>query len=231
MSDDHTKKTVVNKEIPMELRKTVRAESIPKGKPDGARYGLGDEQTAPTASEAYSNHMQGDGGVTIEQLQRTILDLMEENHKLENTSSLERRLAASVLRYCPVGISIYDSSGRLIAANKKHVEITGVQAKGQTIEDMHASQYGDHIRLDGTKYQISEYPVMRTLRTGEHVKSEFMIAAYPKVQPQGCLLNISTAPILNERKEIAAAIRFCQVVATGNYPSHNTEGHLGGGLR
>lgn len=187
--------------------------------------GVGDESTSPGAIDEFNEFMAKNHGidVTNQDLYDLAVTIMKKNDQLTKTSKIERTVAASVLKFCPVAISIFDATGRMIAANKKALEISGKPPTSNAPSEEFTEFYGVHMRLDGSEYKNEEFPVSRAIESGLPTKSEFMIAVYPKTYPQGVLLNVSTAPIKNEKGEVIAAIVFQNVVAVGRYPHHNNK--------
>jgi PAS domain-containing protein len=175
------------------------------------------EGTSPGVQDAIEEFVSGETS-TPERLQELVLGLMRENHDLDRTSSMERRIAVAVLRDSPSGISIYDKAGRMVASNPRNVEITGIPADGSAPVEQYTEMYGTHMRLDGTTYSEGEFPVARSLLHGERVKGEYMIAVYPATHPQGCVIRVSSSPIRDKRGKIVAALAFATLVASGSYP-------------
>ncbi len=111
----------------------------------------------------------------------------------------ERSLLDAILRYMPVGAIIAEApSGRLIWRNQQAKKISGTLFSGNlfldtaNIEDY--SQWRG-FRPDGSLYQPQEWPIIRSISTGETIKAEEIVIEYED-RTLGTLL-MSSAPIRN----------------------------------
>jgi signal transduction histidine kinase len=111
----------------------------------------------------------------------------------------ERSLLEAILRYMPVGAIVAEApSGRLIWRNQQAKQISGTLFSGNffvdttNIED-YSQWRGFH--PDGSLYQPQEWPIIRSISTGEAIKAEEIVIEYEDLT-LGTLL-MSSAPIRN----------------------------------
>lgn len=111
----------------------------------------------------------------------------------------ERSLIEGVLRYMPVGALVAEApSGRLIWHNQQAKQISGTLFSGNSFSAMKKISDYDCWRgfhPDGRLYQPQEWPIIRSITTGEVIKAEEVVIEH-KDQTRGTLL-MSSAPIRN----------------------------------
>jgi PAS domain S-box-containing protein len=128
---------------------------------------------------------------------RFAIDLEHERAKLE-----------TVLRQMPAGVVIVDAeTGRVILANEAAGRILGPAVSGQSTASFPPERL---LRPDGTVYTRDEWPVMRSLRTGEVVADEQVRV----VGENGSVvvLSVSSAPVPDREGRIMAAVILFQDV-------------------
>ncbi|WP_054465762.1 MULTISPECIES: PAS domain-containing sensor histidine kinase [Planktothricoides] len=109
----------------------------------------------------------------------------------------ERSLLEAVLRYMPVGAIVAEApSGRLIWRNQQAKQISGTLFSGNLFLDTTNIEDYSHWRgfhPDGSLYQPQEWPIIRSITTGEAIKAEEIVIEYED-RTLGTLL-MSSAPI------------------------------------
>jgi signal transduction histidine kinase/FixJ family two-component response regulator len=127
-----------------------------------------------------------------------------ENQLAEQNTQLranEHRLA-QFLEAIPIGVSVYDTTGKTTYANRKAKELLGIEVLPEvTIEEL-SPAYQVYRAGTGQLYPNDELPVVRSL-AGETVHAEDLELHQPdRIIP----LEVSTTPILNEMGNINYAI-------------------------
>jgi PAS domain S-box-containing protein len=112
-----------------------------------------------------------------------------------------------VLRQLPVGVVIADADGRVVLGNRQ-------------LEEMGLApvSYGSRIgasgftgwRSDGRQYALEEFPIVRSLRTGEVVRGEEI--TFVRADGERRTVEASSAPILDAGDAIVAAVAVLQDV-------------------
>ena len=132
----------------------------------------------------------------------TEAELREANVQLESrvterTVELDRQraLVEAVLEQNPLGIAIVDESGQVVLANAEAKRVLGTGGAPAKLEGY---------RLDGSRYEEADWPVLRSLRTGETVIGE---RAYI-VRPDGeqAVIEINSGPIRGGTGRIDVAV-------------------------
>lgn len=112
----------------------------------------------------------------------------------ESLLAKERSLLEAILRYMPVGAIVAAApSGRLIWRNQQAKQISGDLFVNTTNLEDYAQWRGFH--LDGRLYQPEEWPIIRSITTGEAIKAEEILISSGD-RTHGVLL-MSSAPIRN----------------------------------
>ena len=119
--------------------------------------------------------------------------------ELEGQLETERRLLRGVLDQMPSGLLVRDAkSGRTLLENESLRRIAG-----------RGPQEGfDVFTLDGRKYAPEEFPLRRTLATGETVEAERVVYATPDGSRK--YLALSSAPLRDANGAVAAGIGIVQ---------------------
>jgi len=115
----------------------------------------------------------------------------------------------AVLQQLPVGVFIADAaSGKLVLANEQAKHIFGYGYE----QSLEIEEYAPIIPYtimhpDGQEYSPCEYPLMRSLRTGEVVVNE-------EIELQNdnrhAYITVNSAPILNSQNQIVASVAVFQ---------------------
>jgi PAS domain S-box-containing protein len=106
------------------------------------------------------------------------------------------------IRHVPAAVEVVDASGRVLHANAQARELIERQLGG-TMPD-HLDAGFDIFRLDGSRYDRDEWPVVRSITRGEQVVDEEAF----HVRPDGSRLYIrcSSSPVRDEDGRIAAGV-------------------------
>lgn len=125
---------------------------------------------------------------------------------LERTGELEEERArlAAVVANMPAGLVIVDPEGKILTANDRALSILGVEEIPERQWEGYAS--------DGRRYEQGEFPVMRTLRTGETVSGErirLVVADGSQV-----VIDVSTSPVRDSTGQAIGALALLQDVTS-----------------
>jgi signal transduction histidine kinase len=113
----------------------------------------------------------------------------------------EHRLA-QFLEAMPIGVSVYDTTGKTTYANRKAKELLGIEFLPEATSQQLSATYQVYRAGTGQLYPNDELPVVRSL-AGETVRVEDLEVHQPdRIIP----LEVSTTPILNETGNITYAI-------------------------
>ncbi|AFZ21291.1 PAS domain-containing protein [Allocoleopsis franciscana] len=129
-----------------------------------------------------------------------------ERERLLHELEIERARFEAVLRQMPAGVIIADAaSGTLVLANEQAKQIVGYDYE----ESLELEEYVpitpfEAFSSDGRVYAPHEYPLARSLQTGEVVTSEEM--ALHRDDGSRIFININSAPILDSQGQIVAAV-------------------------
>ncbi len=115
----------------------------------------------------------------------------------------ERDQLKAVLQQMPAGVIIVKApSGELILSNKKVDEI--LRHEFRTAEGIEQYSHYQGFHADSRAYQADEYPLTRSLMKGEEVVGEEI--EYLCGDDQRRIINISSAPIRDRERNVAAAL-------------------------
>src|ERR671933_2709428 len=129
-----------------------------------------------------------------------------EREQLLHELEIERARFEAVLRQMPAGVIIADAaSGKLVLANEQAKQIVGYEYK----ESLELEEYVpitpfEAFSSEGRVYAPHEYPLARSLNTGEVVTSEEM--ELHRDDGSRVFININSAPILDSQGQIVAAV-------------------------
>lgn len=101
-----------------------------------------------------------------------------------------------------VAIAVVDASGRVIYANQRAHDLSERQLGRELPEALGGSI--DVFHLDGRGYERDEWPVVRSIKSGEKVVDEEFFYALP--EGDRLLVRCESAPLRDEHGEIVAAI-------------------------
>jgi signal transduction histidine kinase len=127
----------------------------------------------------------------------------DEQKALRETAELERARLEAVVRHMPMGVVIAEApSGRMILGNDQVERICRRPFQAASSIGAYAAFNGYH--EDGRLYAPDEWPLARSIRTGEVVLGE-EIGIVRGDGTQGTI-SVSSAPIRDARGRIAAAV-------------------------
>ncbi len=136
-----------------------------------------------------------------------------ERERLLHELEIERARFEAVLRQMPAGVMIADAaSGKLVLANEQTKQIVGYGYEQLLeLEDYAPIIPCEIFRLDGQLYSPHEYPLVRSLKTGEVVTNEEI--AIHRDDGNCIFVNVNSAPILDNQGQIVAAVAIFQDVS------------------
>jgi two-component system cell cycle sensor histidine kinase/response regulator CckA len=137
----------------------------------------------------------------MSEIQRRLSDRAA--HDMQIRLAAERTLAHAVQQQMPVGVIVAEvPSGRLVSVNAQMTAIFRTSFKPAPDLKSYHELVGFH--SDGTSYTAVEWPLARTIITGERVGGEEIRI----VRGDGTegFIRMSSAPVLNEAGEVAAAV-------------------------
>ncbi|QIR35292.1 PAS domain S-box protein [Tolypothrix sp. PCC 7910] len=126
-----------------------------------------------------------------------------ERNQLLQQLEAERSRLEQVLQQMPVGVAIAEApSGKLLFHNQEAIRVLQHPLlPAQTYQEY--IKYGA-IHEDGQPYQPQEYPIARSLLSGEVIKAEEM--QYCRGDGTFTLLSVSAAPIMDRDGQIIATV-------------------------
>ncbi|MBD2006314.1 MULTISPECIES: PAS domain S-box protein [Cyanophyceae] len=136
-----------------------------------------------------------------------------ERERLLHELEIERAQFEAVLRQMPAGVMIADAaSGKLVLANEQTKQIVGYGYEQLLAVEEYAPIIPSEIfHLDGQLYSAHEYPLVRSLKTGEVVTNEEI--AIHRDDGNCIFVNVNSAPILDNQGQIVAAVVVFQDVS------------------
>lgn len=141
-------------------------------------------------------------------LQQRILEQTQIINSLQYELETEHTRFEAVLRQLPAGVLIVDAaSSSLVLANEQAKQILGYDYEQSLQLDEYASITPlTVLHPHGQTYNPREYPLARSLHTGEVVSNE-------EIKLQGDrskYISVNSAPILNSQNQIVAAVAIFQ---------------------
>jgi PAS domain S-box-containing protein len=139
----------------------------------------------------------------------TVLDITQrrtaelERQRLLMDIEAERSRLATVLDRLPAGVVLAEaSSGRVVLSNRQAESIHG----RPFIQADHYAGYSEYqgFHLDGRPYTREEWPLVRSMLTGEVVQGEEIVTYRP--DGQRIVIMVSSAPIRDRAEQIAAGV-------------------------
>jgi PAS domain S-box-containing protein len=129
-----------------------------------------------------------------------------ERERLLHELETERTRLEAVLRQMPAGVIIADAaSSRLVLANEQVEQITGYSFELELpLEEYEHLVHYDGFHPDGRRYASDEWPLMRSLCTGEVVTREEI--ELERGDSQRVWIDANSAPILDTQGQIVAAV-------------------------
>ncbi len=139
----------------------------------------------------------------------TVLDITQrraaehERQRLLADIEAERSRLAAVLDQLPAGVVLAEPpSGRLVLGNRQVESIIGRPFFHS--EDIHGYNDYQGFHLDGRRYMSEEWPMARSLLTGEVVQGEEIVFYRP--DGQRVVVMTSSSPIWDRTEQIVAAV-------------------------
>ena len=135
-----------------------------------------------------------------------------ERERVLQELAIERARFEAVLRQMPAGVMIADAaSGNLVLTNKQAKQIVGYDYEGS----LPLAEYDEIAPFqgfgsDGQPYNTEDYPLMRSLQTGETITNEEI--ELHRSDDRRILMNANSAPILDSEGRIVAAVVVFQDV-------------------
>ncbi len=129
-----------------------------------------------------------------------------ERERLLHQLETERAQFEAVLRQMPAGVLIAEaSSNKLVLTNEQAKQVLGYGfEQSYELEDYDPITPFQAFRSDGQKYAPHEFPLPRSLRTGEVVTHEEMELRYE--DGRCTTIAVNSAPILDQQGQILAAV-------------------------
>src|SRR4028119_724674 len=136
-----------------------------------------------------------------------------ERERLLHELEIERARFEAVLRQMPAGVMIADAvSNKLVLANEQTKQIVGYGYEQLLeLEDYVPLIPSEIFHLDGQLYSPNEYPLVRSLKTGEVVTNEEI--EIHRNDGSRIFINVNSAPILDKQGQIVAAVVVFQDVS------------------
>lgn len=128
----------------------------------------------------------------------------EEGRKRLQEELIEKeRFLETILQQMPVGVIVAEApGGKLYLYNKKVAEILRHPFYPAPVVEQYVQYKGFH--PDGRLYKPEEWPLARSVKTGEAVKGEEI--DYLRGDGSHCWIEVHSGPIRNERGQITGAI-------------------------
>ncbi|MEW6491871.1 MAG: PAS domain S-box protein, partial [Cyanobacteriota bacterium] len=134
-----------------------------------------------------------------------------ERERLLQALEMERARFEAVLQQMPAGVMIADAaSGNLVLTNEQAQIVGYGYEQPLKLEEYQSIVPFESFRSDGQCYAPDEYPLVRSLRTGEVVTNEEM--ELRRGDGSRILMNVNSAPILDNQEQILAAVVVFQDV-------------------
>ncbi|NJK46908.1 PAS domain-containing protein [Candidatus Gracilibacteria bacterium] len=135
-----------------------------------------------------------------------------ERERLLQALETERSRLETILRQMPVGVMIADATGALVFANEKVARILGYTYNlNLQLEDYDRSIPFNGFHLDKRRYQPDEWPLVRSLQTGEVIAGE-------EIKIEGNdgssrFIAVNSSPICDAQGQIVSAVVVFQDIS------------------
>lgn len=127
----------------------------------------------------------------------------EEHKRLQGELVGQERFLEAVLQQMPVGIIVAEApGGRLYLSNRKVAELLRHPFYPSAAVEQYVQYKGFH--PDGRQYMPEEWPLARSVKTGEVVEGEEI--DYLRGDGSHCWIEVYSGPIRNEQGQITGAI-------------------------
>jgi PAS domain S-box-containing protein len=141
------------------------------------------------------------GSGIMSEIQRRISD--RATHDMELRLMAERTLAHAVQQQMPVGVIVSEvPSGRLVSVNAQMTAIFRTSFRPAADLKSYHELVGFH--TDGTPYSALEWPLARTIITGERVGGEEI--RIQRGDGTDGFIRMSSAPVVNSEGDVVAAV-------------------------
>lgn len=140
----------------------------------------------------------------------SMIDLTERRNAEAELIRVTERLAAeqarieTILQQLPVGVAIADAeTGQISYANHRCIEIYGTEIEWTGDIDVDMTRWGPR-RLDDTRYEIHELPLVRAMLNGEMTSGERMRC--PTGVNKSVVVSVNAAPVIGPDGKILASV-------------------------
>ncbi len=131
---------------------------------------------------------------------------MTEQKQAEEALQKNEAMLRAVLNQMPSGVTVRDAAtGELILTNARSREILG-----DLVETTHKLSEYHGLHSDGSYYRSEEWPVFRSITTGEKIDSEEI--EFERSSGSRGILSVSAAPIQDPQGQIVSAVAVFQDV-------------------
>lgn len=167
---------------------------------------IGDVEGTPISVVVVSRDMTDTRLAQQQHIQLIAAQAEAERERLLHELETEHTRFEAVLRQLPASVLIADAaSGKLILANEQAKQIVGYgYEESFELEEYVLITPFDAFHSDGQIYAPNEYPLARSLRTGEVVSNEKMELHHS--DGRHTFISVNSAPILNSQNQIVAAV-------------------------
>lgn len=136
----------------------------------------------------------------IDRMEATLSGVRDEIQSGRAGIERERRLLAATVESLPVAVLVIGHDGKVLSVNRKLLTLWGIPAP-QTSDALHEV---DRRRLDGSRYPVEQWPIMRALREGQTIEAEEVLNITADGRRQ--TLVVTAAPIHDGQGRIIAAV-------------------------
>jgi PAS domain S-box-containing protein len=140
----------------------------------------------------------------------SMIDLTERRKAEGELIRVTERLAAeqarieTILQQLPVGVAIADAeTGQITYANHRCIEIYGTEIEWTGNIDVDMTRWGPR-RLDDSRYEIHELPLIRAMLNGEMTSGERMRC--PTGVNKSVIVSVNAAPVIGPDGRILAGV-------------------------
>lgn len=146
---------------------------------------------------------------TLERVNTPFQEDTQRKNLLQQLETERARLEA-VLQQMPAGVLLADGkSGQLILANKQVSQIIGYSYETESkLEEYDQIVDFEGFRANGQRYAPDEWPLMRSLSTGEIVTAEEI--RLERTDGNQVFISVNSAPIRDQQGDIVAAVAIFQ---------------------
>jgi len=118
---------------------------------------------------------------------------------------IKRAASEEVLRQMPTAVILAEApSGRIIFRNRRALQIAEQSPSRSRPAKLEDADDFEIFHSDGRPYEMEEWPLLRSIRTGEEVRGEEFV--YPLADGPGLLVRCDSSPIYDEEGRIVAGV-------------------------